>query len=57
MADQMAYTGSGQEHAPTVDDVKALQASIGKPDYHIVWLGMYLPAWDKFAKLPVPEAT
>jgi hypothetical protein len=39
MADQMAYTGTGHEDAPSIDDVKALQASIGRRDYHIVWLG------------------
>jgi len=86
--------GMNEKAAPSIDDVKALQARIGKRDYHIVWLGeqgfviahtdeeratidletcplhqrlmaadeppvdepgyyMYLPAWDKFARLPV----
>lgn len=30
---------AGHEDAPSIDDVKALQARIGKRDYHIVWLG------------------
>lgn len=39
MADSMAYTGSGHEDAPSIDDVKELQARIGRRDWHIVWLG------------------
>lgn len=39
MADQMAYTGTGHEDAPSIDDVKALQARLGKRDQHVVWLG------------------
>ena len=35
----MAYTGSGHEDAPSIDEVKAIQASMGKRDQHIVWLG------------------
>lgn len=35
----MAYTGSGHEDAPSIDDVEALQARLGKRDQHIVWLG------------------
>ena len=38
MADQMAYGGT-DKNAPSIDDVKALQATIGRRDYHVVWLG------------------
>lgn len=39
MADQLAYKGSDHEDAPSVDDVKELQAKIGRRDWHVVWLG------------------
>ena len=39
VSDQTAYTGTGHEDAPTIDDVKALQARLGKRDEHVVWLG------------------
>jgi hypothetical protein len=41
MADSMAYTGTGHEDAPSIDDVEALQARIGRRDHHVVWLGEY----------------
>lgn len=39
MADQIAY--GSDEDAPSIEDVRALQALIRKPDYHVVWLGQH----------------